>query len=55
MRLLLLPGGLPHAGNHRVDGLDMSNFENPDAASGETAWCPRCGSEALIGDKAGFQ
>ena len=36
-------------------GLDLSNFNDPDAASGETALCPRCGSEALIGDKAGFQ
>lgn len=36
-------------------GLDMSNFNNPDAASGtETALCPRCGSEALIGDKSGY-
>ena len=35
-------------------GLDMDNFANPDAASAETALCPRCGSEALIGDKAGF-
>lgn len=35
-------------------GLDMSNFNNPDAASAETALCPRCGSEALIGDKSGY-
>lgn len=36
-------------------GLDMSNFDNPDAAtSGETALCPRCGSEALLGDRAGY-
>jgi hypothetical protein len=35
-------------------GLDMDNFANPDAASAETALCPRCGSEALIGDKSGF-
>lgn len=35
-------------------GLDMNNFNNPDTASGETALCPRCGSEAVIGDKAGF-
>ena len=35
-------------------GLDMSNFDNPDAASGETALCPRCGSEALLGDKSGY-
>lgn len=35
-------------------GLDMSNFENPDSATAETALCPRCGNEALIGDKSGF-
>lgn len=35
-------------------GLDMSSFENPDAATAETALCPRCGSEALIGDRSGF-
>jgi hypothetical protein len=35
-------------------GLDMSNFENPDAASAETALCPRCGSEALLGDTCGY-
>ena len=34
----------------------MSNFANPDAAtSGDTAVCSRRGSEALIGDKSGFQ
>jgi hypothetical protein len=35
-------------------GLDMSAFENPDTMSAETAVCPRCGSEALLGDKSGF-
>lgn len=35
-------------------GLTMSHFENPQAAAGETALCPRCGSEALIGDRSGF-
>lgn len=35
-------------------GLDITNFDSPDTASGETALCPRCGSEALIGDRAGF-
>jgi hypothetical protein len=37
-------------------GLDMSSFANPDAASSstETALCPRCGSEALLGDRAGY-
>ena len=36
------------------DGLDMSNFNNPDAATdGETALCPRCGSDSVLGDKSG--
>ncbi|WP_127999579.1 cytoplasmic protein [Piscinibacter defluvii] len=35
-------------------GLDTSSFDNLDTASGATALCPRCGSESLIGDKAGF-
>jgi hypothetical protein len=35
-------------------GLDMANFANPDTASAETALCPRCGSEALIGDRSGY-
>lgn len=37
-------------------GLDMSSFDNPDTAStsAETALCPRCGTEALIGDKSGY-
>jgi inosine-uridine nucleoside N-ribohydrolase len=35
-------------------GLDMSNFNDPDATNGETAVCPRCGSESLIGSKSGF-
>ncbi|MDO9091553.1 MAG: hypothetical protein Q7U99_02735 [Rubrivivax sp.] len=36
-------------------GLDLSNFDNPDAASAGTALCPRCGSEAVIGDKSGYR
>jgi hypothetical protein len=37
-------------------GLDMDSFDNPDAiaADAETALCPRCGAEAVIGDKSGF-
>ena len=36
-------------------GLDMDSFNNPDAPiPAETGVCPRCGSEALIGEKAGF-
>jgi hypothetical protein len=34
-------------------GLDFSQLDNPDAADA-TAVCPRCGSEAVIGDRAGF-
>lgn len=35
-------------------GLDMSNLDDPDAANAETALCPRCGSESVIGDRSGF-
>ena len=35
-------------------GLDVSAFDNPDAASAGTALCPRCGSESVIGDKSGY-
>jgi Zn finger protein HypA/HybF involved in hydrogenase expression len=35
-------------------GLDFSQLDNPDAADAETAVCPRCGSEAVMGDKSGF-
>lgn len=34
-------------------GLDISSFDDPASAQGETALCPRCGSEALIGDSTG--
>ena len=35
-------------------GLDFSQLDNPDAAEAETAVCPRCGSEAVLGDRSGF-
>jgi hypothetical protein len=35
-------------------GLDMNDFNNPDGASAKTALCPMCGTEALIGDAAGY-
>lgn len=35
-------------------GLDMHNMDDPDAVAKQTALCPRCGSESVIGDKAGF-
>jgi hypothetical protein len=36
-------------------GLDIDQLDNPETAGGDTALCPRCGSEALIGDQAGHQ
>lgn len=35
-------------------GLDIDNFDKPDAAAVETALCPRCGSEAVVGDRSGY-
>ena len=35
-------------------GLDMDNFENPEAVASQTAMCPRCGAEAVLGDKSGL-
>jgi hypothetical protein len=35
-------------------GLDMNNFSDPAAVDQQTAMCPRCGTEAVLGDKAGF-
>jgi Zn finger protein HypA/HybF involved in hydrogenase expression len=35
-------------------GLDISAFNNPNALNAETAICPKCGSESLIGSKAGY-
>lgn len=35
-------------------GLNMDNFNDPDAMNAETALCPRCGEEALIGEKSGY-
>ena len=34
-------------------GFDLDSFNNPDAAPPETALCPRCGSESVIGDTSG--
>jgi hypothetical protein len=36
-------------------GLDVSNLDDPDAANAETALCPRCGSESVMGDKSGYE
>ena len=35
-------------------GLDVSDFDNPDAMSAGTALCPRCGSDSVIGDRSGY-
>lgn len=35
-------------------GLDINDIDDPRAVDNQTALCPRCGSEAVIGDKSGF-
>lgn len=35
-------------------GLDLSNFNDPNA-SADTALCPLCGSESVIGNQSGFE
>ncbi|MET0333975.1 MAG: hypothetical protein ABW190_06865 [Rhizobacter sp.] len=35
-------------------GLDFQNAEDPKALEAQTAMCPRCGSEAVLGDKSGY-
>ena len=35
-------------------GLDFNDVDNPDAVSKQTALCPRCGSEAVLGNKSGY-
>ncbi len=35
-------------------GLDFQNMNDPQAVDNQTALCPRCGSEAVLGDKAGY-
>lgn len=35
-------------------GLDVSKLDDPQAVDQQTAMCPRCGSEAVLGDKAGY-
>lgn len=36
-------------------GLDEINLDDPDAIDAETAVCPRCGSESVIGNKSGYE
>lgn len=35
-------------------GLDPSKFDDPNAPNANTALCPRCGSESVIGDATGY-
>lgn len=35
-------------------GLDVIDLDSPLVADAETALCPYCGSESVIGDKSGF-
>ncbi len=35
-------------------GLEVDNINDPDAVNNQTALCPRCGSEAVIGDRSGY-
>lgn len=35
-------------------GLDAADFDNPEAMASGTALCPRCGAEAVIGDRSGY-
>lgn len=34
-------------------GLDMDNMDDPVAVNNQTALCPRCGTEAVLGDQSG--
>jgi hypothetical protein len=35
-------------------GLEIDHFDDQVAVANQTALCPRCGSESVIGDKSGF-
>lgn len=35
-------------------GLDLSRFNDPNA-NADTAVCPRCGSESVIGNRSGYE
>ncbi len=35
-------------------GLDFDNVDDPAAVDRQTALCPRCGSESVIGDASGY-
>ena len=36
------------------DGLDVSNFDDPESLTGGTALCPNCGNDSVLGDKSGY-
>jgi hypothetical protein len=35
-------------------GLDFNDIDNPEAENRQTALCPHCGSEAVLGNKSGY-
>lgn len=35
-------------------GLTVDNLNDPKAIAAQTAMCPHCGSEAVLGDQCGF-
>jgi hypothetical protein len=35
-------------------GLDFQNADDPKAVENQTAMCPHCGCEAVLGDKSGY-
>lgn len=35
-------------------GFDLAQFDNPQAEAAETALCPYCGSESVIGNRSGY-
>jgi hypothetical protein len=36
-------------------GVDINTLDDPTAQDSETALCPKCGGESVIGDKAGYE
>jgi hypothetical protein len=36
------------------EGLELSNFDDPESLLGGTALCPNCGNDAVLGDRSGF-
>ena len=56
LREALLKAGFECRGEDCVpwEGLDVSNFDDPESMSGGTALCPNCGTDAVIGDRSGY-